>query len=83
MYEGAHREIRVTEGRRSHDFTVFMTNDEWKTFLQKYPEARVRRNNIQFVDDYYAPRYDYFLEYMICFLLVFLLTLGIYEALRL
>ncbi len=83
MYEGAHREIRVAEGRRIHEFSVSMTDKEWELFRQKYPEARVRRNNIHFVDDYYAPRYDYFLEYMICFLLVFLLTLGIYEALRL
>ena len=82
MYEGAHREIRVAEGRRIHEFRVWMSDTEWKLFLQKYPEARVRRNNIHFVDDY-APRYDYFLEYMICFLLIFVITLAIYEAFHL
>ena len=83
MSECPDREIRVVQrGVEIHDFSVRMTDTEWKLFCQKYPEARVRRNNIHFVDDY-APRYDYFLEYMICFLLVFLLTLGIYEAFRL
>ena len=78
---GADRDIRISqEGGRYHSIQVWMSDSEWASFREKYPEARSTRRNIHFVDRGVVPHYDYFFEYAICFFFFFFFVVLLYEV---